>query len=99
MTAFALGPGVPEVLCVCPLKVKSISPSSLGTSKLSLSGLQSQMLWGLIFLVQDPQAGDSYMQLRTLTPGGEPLQYNHSPVWGSPIFLWLCWVLVAACGI
>ena len=55
-----------------PFKSEISFSQFLGTSKLSLSGLQSQMLWGLILLVQDPQAGD-YLQLRTLTPGGEPL--------------------------
>lgn len=42
------------------------------------------MLWGLIFLVQDPWAGEPDVGLRTLTPVGEPLQYNYCPVCGSP---------------
>ena len=32
--------------CVCPLKVKSVSPSPVGLQKLSPTALQSQMLWG-----------------------------------------------------
>ena len=48
ITAFALGPGVCEILCE-PFKSKvSISPNPLGLLKLSLTGLQSQMLWGFI---------------------------------------------------
>ena len=42
------------------------------------------MLWGLIFSVQDPQAGKPDMGLRTLTPVGKPLPYNYSPVCGLP---------------
>lgn len=45
-------------------------------------GLQSQVLWRLIRLVQDPQAGDG--GLRPLTPVGEPLQSSYFPVCGSP---------------
>ena len=84
MFAFALGPKACEILCV-PLKSKvSISPSSLGLPKLSPAGLQSQMLWGLVFLVQDPWAGTPDVGLRPLTLVGEPLQWNYSPVCGSP---------------
>ena len=56
----------------------------MGLQKLSPTGLQSQMLWGLIFLVQDPWAGEPDMRLRTLTPMGEPLYYNYSPLCGLP---------------
>jgi len=49
ITAFALGLGMHEILYV-PFKSKlSISPSPVELSKLSLAGLQSQMLWGLVF--------------------------------------------------
>ena len=34
MTAFALGPGVHEILCVCPLKVKSLFPPALWDFKI-----------------------------------------------------------------
>ena len=71
-SAFALGPGAFEILC-SPFKSEvSISSSRLGLLKLSPAGLQSQMLWGLIFPVQDPQAGEPDMGLRTLTPGDFP---------------------------
>ena len=46
-------------------------------------GLQSQILW-LLLLMLDPQAGEPIIGLRTLTPVGEPLQYNYSPVCGFP---------------
>ena len=42
------------------------------------------MLWGLVFLAQDPQTGEPGVGLRSLTPVGEPLQCNYSPVCGSP---------------
>ena len=61
--------------CVHPFKSEdSISPSPLGLPKLSLAALQSQMLRGLVFLVQDPWAGEPNMGLRTLTTLGELLQ-------------------------
>ena len=53
-----------------PLKV-SPPPALL---KVSPAGLQSQMLWGLIFPVQDPWAGKCNTGLRPLTPLEEPLQ-------------------------
>ena len=84
VTAFALRPSVHEALCV-PFESKvSISPSPVGLLQLSPIGLQSQMLWGLVFLVPDPQAGEPDMELRTLIPVGEPLQSNYSPVCGLP---------------
>ena len=82
--AFALGPIVREILCM-PFKSEvSISCSPLGLLKLSPTVLQSQMLWGLLFLVQDPWAGEPDVGLRSLTPVGEPLYYNYSPIHGSP---------------
>ena len=70
--AFALHPGEWEILCT-PFKSEvSISPSPVGLLRLSPAGLQSQMLWGLIFLVLDPQVGEPDVGLRTLTPVREP---------------------------
>ena len=46
-----------EMLCVPFKNEVSISPSPLGLQKLRCSGIKSHMLWGLIFLVQDPWAG------------------------------------------
>ena len=42
----------------------------------SPAGLQSQMLWGFLLPVPDPQTGKPDMRLRTLIPVGEPLWYN-----------------------
>ena len=62
----------------------SVSPSPVGLLKLRPMGLQSEVLWGLIFLVQNPQAGETDGGLRALTPVGEPLQSSYFPVCGSP---------------
>lgn len=68
-----------------PLRVKFLFPHSpMELPKLSTAGLQSQMIWWLVFLVKDPQAGESEVRLRTLIPVAEPLHYNYSPVSGSP---------------
>lgn len=50
----------------------------------SPTGLQSQMLQGLLLLIPDRQAGWSDMSLRTLTLVGEPLWHNYFPICGSP---------------
>ena len=73
-----------EILCVLFKSEISISPNPLGLPKVSVTGLLSQMLWALIFPVQDCYAGEPEVGLRPLTPLGEPLQYNYSPVCGSP---------------
>ena len=46
----------------------SVYPSPVGSPKLSSIGPESQMLWGLKFPVQDSQAGEPNMGLRSLTP-------------------------------
>lgn len=44
--------------CLClQSELVSIYPSPLGLLKVSPNSLQNQMLWGLIFLVQDPGLG------------------------------------------
>ena len=56
-TAFALGPSAHENLCA-PFKSEvSISPSPVELLQSSPGGLQSQMLWGLLFLVPDTWDG------------------------------------------
>ena len=52
----------------------SISHSPLARLEGSPARLQSQMFFGLDFLVQGPQAGEPDMGLRPLTPWGEPLR-------------------------
>ena len=70
-------PWVPEHVrfCVGPLRVESlISHSPLALLKASPAGHQSQTLWGFVFPVQDPWAGDPNVGLGPLTPWGEFLQ-------------------------
>ena len=81
--AFVLGACVCGILCASFKSEVSISPSSVGLLQLTCTGLQSQMLWGLVFL-QEPRAGEADVGLRTLTPVGGPLQYDFSPVSGLP---------------
>ena len=66
------------VLCRPFLLLPSVFPS------ISPAGLQSQMLWGLMFPVQGPWAGEPEVKLRPLTPVGESLQCKHSPACGPP---------------
>ena len=54
--------------CVRSLRVESVSHSPLGLPKVSLAGLQSQMFWGLLFLVQDPRTGEPSVGLRLIAP-------------------------------
>ena len=79
-TAFAQGSRPCEISCSPFNSEISIPPIPVGLPKLSPSGLQNQMLWGLIFLIQEPWAYEPDMVLRTLIPMGEALQCNYSPV-------------------
>ena len=91
ITALILGPGPCEIFVCMPLKSEiSISPSLVELLKLSPTDLQGQRLWGLIFLLTYPWAGESAVGLRTLIPMGEPLQY--SPVYG--LSTWQVWDLI-----
>ena len=54
LCASALGPGVYEILRASVMSEISISHSPLALLKVNPTGLQSQTLWGLVFLVQDP---------------------------------------------
>ena len=105
ITAFALGPNVHEILCASFKSKVCIYPSPLGLPNLRLAVLQSQMLQWLVFPVHDPWAGKPDVGLRTLTPVGEPLQYNFSPVCGLPplgmwdlIILRVCPSYPSCCG-
>ena len=84
ITASALGSRGCEILYLSFQSEASISPSPLGLSEVSPTELQSQMFWGLIFLVQDPWAG-------SLTCGSDLsllwenlCDHNYSPVCGLP---------------
>ena len=84
VAAFALGPGVHKTLCAPSKSGFSVSLSSVELLLSTSSGLQSHMLWGILLLIPDPQDGEPDVGLRTLTPVGELLQYNCSPVCGLP---------------
>ena len=55
--------------CVHPLRVESISPSPVALLKVSSAGFQSQILWGLVFLVLDPWARGPDLGLRSHSCG------------------------------
>ena len=77
-----MGPSAHETLCA-PSKCRvPVSPSPVGLLHSNLTALQSQMPWGLLLPVPDLQAGEPNMELRTLTPVGETLQYNYFPICG-----------------
>ena len=59
--------------CVHPPRVESVSPSPVELLQSRSAGLQSQMLWGFLLPMPDPQAWETDVGLRTLTPVGEPL--------------------------
>ena len=84
ITAFGLSLSACKILCVSFKSGVCISHNPLGLPKLSPAGVQSQVVWGLVFLVQDLRDGEPSVGLRTLTPVGEPLQCNYSPVSVSP---------------
>ena len=69
-----LGPEACEMSCVPLESEASISQSPLELLKASPTGLQSQMFWGLIFLLQNLQTGQTDVGLRPLTRWGESLQ-------------------------
>jgi len=54
-------PKLVKIFCApCKGRV-SVSHSPLALLKVSLTDLQSQAFWGLIFLVQGPQSGKTYV--------------------------------------
>ena len=66
-------PSAHETLCAPSKSEVSVSPSPVELLHSCPAGLQSQMLWGLLLLMSDPQAGELDVELRSLTPVGEPL--------------------------
>ena len=75
--------------CVSSRSGAAVSPSPVALLHSSPTGLQSQVLWGLFLLMPDPQAGEPDVGL---SPTGELLRYNCSPVCGSPT--WGVWDLI-----
>ena len=55
------------------LRADPASDSSPALPHASSPDLQSQMFWGLVFLVQDPRAGEPDVGLGSLAPWGKPL--------------------------
>ena len=83
-----LGPGAHETLCAPSKSTVSVSPSPVDLLHSCPAGLQRQMLWGLLLLMTDPLTGEPVMGLRALTPMGELLWYNYSPVYRSALGGW-----------
>ena len=54
--------------CMHPLRMESVSYSLLALPNVSPANFQSQTLWGLIFSVQNPHAGEPDVGLGPLTP-------------------------------
>ena len=84
VTAFSLALGAHMTLCAPSKSGVSVYSSPVELLCLSPTGLQSQMLWGLLLLMPDPWAWEPDMRLRTLTPVGDFLWYNCSPVSSFP---------------
>lgn len=59
--------------CVCPLKVMCVFPQSHGASAVKPGGLQSQMLWELIFPVPEAWAGEYLTWVSELCTCGRTL--------------------------
>ena len=78
---------------VCPLRVLFASSSPVAFLWWRPTDLRSQVLWGLLLLMPDPQTGKPDVGLRILTPVGEPLWYCF-PVCGSPTW-WVCDLIVS----
>ena len=66
--SFALFPRACGILCVLLKSEVFIYISPMGFPKLSPAGFQSQMLWRLIYLMQEPQGGEPVVRFRTLIP-------------------------------
>lgn len=86
-TAFSLRAGCEETFCA-PSKGKvSVSPGPVEFLHLCLTCLQRIMFWGPLLLMQDSldsQAEKPDVGIKTLTPVGEHMQCNCSPVSQSP---------------
>ena len=81
-TTSVLGLGVSDMLCVCFKNSISVSWSPLALLSIRFTGFQGHMFWELIFLVKDPQAGESDVGL------------GPSASWGGPLPLWYLLLLV-----
>lgn len=78
---FVLGPSVHWILCVPSKSDVCISPSPMGLLQLNPGGLTKPNALGAHLPVPEAWVGEPDMGLRTLTPVGEPLQYNPPNLW------------------
>lgn len=70
---------------VCALQERNFCfPQSYGSLVIKPSCLQSQMFWGHFLPMLDPWAREPDARLKTVTPVGESLKYNHFPICGLP---------------
>lgn len=69
---------------VCPYRMESLFTPSWGASALKPWCPSTQMLQGILLPMPKPQAGETDMGFRSLTPVGEPLWYSYFPVYMSP---------------
>ena len=88
ITASFLGPGMYEILCGPFKSGVSISHSPLTLPKVRPDGFQSQTFWGLIFMVQNPQAGEPSVGLGSHAP----CNYNYPPICGWPTWVYGSWL-------
>ena len=73
------------LLCVCPSRVESVSPSPAEVLQSNPASLLSLIIWEILLLVLDPQIRKPDVGLRTFTPVGGLLWYKCSPVFELPI--------------
>ena len=78
-----IGLGVHKTLYTASKSGVSVAPSPVELPGSNTTGFQSQVLWGFLLLLPDPQAGEPDMGLRTFTMVGKLLWYNCFPVCGS----------------
>ena len=62
-----------HALCVPSKSGVSVSPRPVELLQSSPAGLQSQMLWALLLPLPGPEAGETNVGLRILTPVGDLL--------------------------
>ena len=72
------------LLCVCPPRVESVSPSPVKILQSNPTSLQSLFLWEFLLLLPDSQVGKRDMGHRTFTPAGVLRWYNCSALCESP---------------
>lgn len=78
-----LGPGVHRTWHTASESGVSVVPSPVGSLGSNTTGFQHHVLWGLLLLLLDPQAGEADMGLRTFSMVGKLLWDNCFPVCGS----------------